>query len=87
MTGKVSGFVYSGIAFGSMFMPVIFGWMLDQPQPRGVFLVMVIALVMTLATVLTLPTRQSKTSDATPKQNLRAERLTTLLREAQEKLT
>ena len=65
-TGKVYGFVYSGIDFGSMFMPVIFGWMLDQHQPRGVFLVMVIALVMTLATVLTLPTRQGAASRPKP---------------------
>lgn len=56
-TGKVYGFVYSGIDVGSMIMPVLFGWMLDVHQPRGVLLVMVVALVMSIATVLTLPTR------------------------------
>jgi len=58
-TGKVYGFVYSGIDVGSMTMPVIFGWMLDQANPRGVFLVMVAALVVTIATVLNLPTRRA----------------------------
>ncbi len=59
-TGKVYGFVYSGIDVGSMIMPVIFGWMLDVHQPRGVLLAMVAALVLTIATVLTLPTRPVK---------------------------
>lgn len=56
-TGKVYGFVYSGIDVGSMLMPVIFGWMLDQNNPRGVLLAMVIALLITIVTVLNLPTR------------------------------
>ncbi len=57
-TGKVYGFVYSGIDLGSMFMPVVFGWMLDQGNPRGVLLTMVLALSLTVATVLQLPTRK-----------------------------
>ena len=63
-TGKVYGFVYSGIDVGSMVMPVLFGWMLDQSMPRGVFLVMVLALAMTVGTVLTLPTRKVNLSQA-----------------------
>lgn len=65
-TGKVYGFVYSGIDVGSMVMPVLFGWMLDQSMPRGVFLVMVLALAMTVGTVLTLPTRKVNLSQAKP---------------------
>ena len=63
-TGKVYGFVYSGIDVGSMVMPVIFGWMLDQSMPRGLVLVMVLALAMTMGTVLTLPTRKGTLSQA-----------------------
>jgi FSR family fosmidomycin resistance protein-like MFS transporter len=58
-TGKVYGFVYSGIDVGSMIFPVIFGWMLDQHNPRGVLLTMVVAYVLTIATVLTLPMRKA----------------------------
>jgi len=57
-TGKVYGFVYSGIDVGSMLMPVLFGWMLDQGRPRWVLLTMVLALAITVLTVLSLPTRK-----------------------------
>jgi MFS family permease len=65
-TGKVYGFVYSGIDVGSMFMPVVFGWMLDQGNPRGVLLTMVVALSLTVATVLHLPTRKIALEAKTP---------------------
>ncbi|MGE0875999.1 MAG: MFS transporter [Burkholderiales bacterium] len=57
-TGKVYGFVYSGIDVGSMLMPVLFGWMIDQGNPRGVLLTMAAALAITVVTVLNLPTRK-----------------------------
>lgn len=57
-TGMVYGFVYSGIDVGSMLMPVLFGWMLDQGRPRWVLLTMVLALAIAVLTVLSLPTRK-----------------------------
>jgi MFS family permease len=37
-SGKVFGFVYSGMDFGSLATPVIFGWLIDTGQPRLAFL-------------------------------------------------
>ncbi|HEY8068731.1 MAG TPA: MFS transporter [Burkholderiales bacterium] len=54
-TGKVYGFVYSGLDVGSMLTPVLFGWMLDHNHAQAVFYSVVIALVLTIATVLNLP--------------------------------
>src|SRR5204863_3098090 len=36
-TGKVYGFVYSGLDVGSMMTPVYFGWLLDGGRPSIVF--------------------------------------------------
>jgi FSR family fosmidomycin resistance protein-like MFS transporter len=57
-TGKVYGFVYSGLDVGSMLTPVYFGWMLDRGQAGGVFYTVVVSLVLTIATVLHLPKQQ-----------------------------
>ncbi len=54
-TGKVYGFVYSGLDVGSMLTPVLFGWLLDHGHASAVFYSVVIALVLTIATVLNLP--------------------------------
>jgi MFS family permease len=37
-SGKVFGFVYSGMDFGSLATPVAFGWLIDTGQPRLAFL-------------------------------------------------
>jgi MFS family permease len=37
-SGKVLGFVYSGMDFGSLVTPVAFGWLIDTGQPRLAFL-------------------------------------------------
>lgn len=37
-TGKVFGFVYSGLDTGSAVTPVIFGWLVDHDLPYGMFL-------------------------------------------------
>lgn len=63
-TGKVYGFVYSGIDVGSMIFPVIFGWMLDKQMPAGVLYTVVVAYLLTVATVLTLPTRKTEAAKA-----------------------
>ena len=54
-TGKVYGFVYSGLDVGSMLTPVLFGWLLDHGHAPAVFYSVVIALALTIATVLNLP--------------------------------
>lgn len=54
-TGKVYGFVYSGLDVGSMLTPVYFGWLLDGGRPSMVFYTVVISAVLTIATVLNLP--------------------------------
>jgi MFS family permease len=38
-TGKVFGFVYSGLDIGSALMPVAMGWLLDRGAPDAVFIV------------------------------------------------
>jgi MFS family permease len=54
-TGKVYGFVYSGLDVGSMVTPLYFGWLLDGGQPAVVFYTVVVTSVLTIATVLNLP--------------------------------
>jgi MFS family permease len=56
-TGKVYGFVYSGLDVGSMVTPVLFGWLLDRGLPAGVFYAVVAVLVLSILTVLRLPAR------------------------------
>jgi MFS family permease len=54
-TGKVYGFVYSGLDVGSMVTPIYFGWLLDAGRPSVVFYTVVVTAILTIATVLNLP--------------------------------
>jgi MFS family permease len=64
-TGKVYGFVYSGLDVGSMVTPVYFGWLLDGGRPSVVFYTVVVTAILTIATVLNLPgNRQAARSSA-----------------------
>ena len=54
-TGKVYGFVYSGLDVGSMVTPLYFGWLLDGGRPSVVFYTVVVTAILTIATVLNLP--------------------------------
>ena len=54
-TGKVYGFVYSGLDVGSMVTPIYFGWLLDGGKPSAVFYTVVVTAILTVATVLNLP--------------------------------
>jgi predicted MFS family arabinose efflux permease len=54
-TGKVYGFVYSGLDVGSMVTPMYFGWLLDGGRPAIVFYTVVVTAILTIATVLNLP--------------------------------
>ena len=53
-TGKVFGFVYSGLDLGSAVTPPVLGWFLDRGVPQMVFVFSAAALVLTVATVLGL---------------------------------
>ena len=57
-TGKVYGFVYSGLDVGSMLTPVVFGWLLDRGEPAAVFYAVVAVLGLSILTVLRLPERK-----------------------------
>lgn len=57
-TGKVYGFVYSGLDVGSMATPVFFGWLLDSGQTAAVFFSVAAAQALTIAMVLKLPARR-----------------------------
>jgi MFS family permease len=57
-TGKVYGFVYSGLDVGSMATPVFFGWLLDRGQPAAVLYSVVVAAALTVLTVLNLERRR-----------------------------
>jgi MFS transporter, FSR family, fosmidomycin resistance protein len=61
-TGKVYGFVYSGLDVGSMVTPVFFGWLLDHGRASTVFFSVVVALALTVGTVLNLPKQQPRTA-------------------------
>jgi MFS transporter, FSR family, fosmidomycin resistance protein len=58
-TGKVYGFVYSGLDLGGSLSPLLFGWMLDQHQPQWVFGAASLFMLVAVATVVTLRTRRS----------------------------
>jgi MFS family permease len=57
-TGKVYGFVYSGLDVGSMLTPIVFGWLIDRGQPAAVFYTAVAVLAVSIFTVLQLPGRR-----------------------------
>lgn len=51
-SGKVYGFVYSGLDVGSLLAPMVFGWMLDHDLPRAVFACVAALLLVTILTVV-----------------------------------
>lgn len=61
-TGKVYGFVYSGLDFGSVATPVIYGWLLDHRMPQAVFYVIATLTALAIFTVLQVPSRKSGTA-------------------------
>ncbi|MDH4324271.1 MAG: MFS transporter [Betaproteobacteria bacterium] len=56
-TGKVYGFVYSGLDVGAIAAPVLFGWLLDRGAASAVFYAVVVALAVSIVTVMRLPAR------------------------------
>lgn len=55
--GKVYGFVYSGLDFGSMVTPAFYGWLIDRGMAQAVFITVFCATLLTIGTVLQLPSR------------------------------
>jgi MFS family permease len=53
-TGKVFGFVYSGLDIGSCAGPLAFGWLMDHDAPRAVFGAIAIFMLMTLPMAVTV---------------------------------
>lgn len=53
-TGKVYGFVYSGLDLGGSISPLFFGWLLDQRLPQWVFGAAALFMLLAVATVVTL---------------------------------
>jgi MFS family permease len=51
-SGKVFGFVYSGLDLGSLVMPPIYGYLIDRGEPRAVFVVAAVLMALTMLTVL-----------------------------------
>jgi FSR family fosmidomycin resistance protein-like MFS transporter len=51
--GKVFGFVSTGFNIGGVISPLIFGWLMDQGNPRAIFLLIVACIVLSLLTVVT----------------------------------
>jgi MFS family permease len=51
-TGKVFGFVYSGLDVGSVLMPPVNGWLIDHGEPGAIFLLSAGLTVLTSLTVL-----------------------------------
>jgi len=56
-TGRVFGFVYSGLDLGSLATPVLCGWLMDHHLPQGIFYVVFACTFAAIITVLQLPAR------------------------------
>jgi MFS transporter, FSR family, fosmidomycin resistance protein len=57
-TGRVYGFVYSGLDVGSLSTPVLYGWLLDHQLPQAVFYTVFAFTGLAILTVLQLPGRR-----------------------------
>jgi MFS transporter, FSR family, fosmidomycin resistance protein len=64
-SGKVFGFVYSGLDVGALAMPPVYGWLIDRGEPRAVFVVAAVLMVLTILTVLEVR-RQGVAAGARP---------------------
>lgn len=51
-SGKVYGFVYSGLDAGSALSPLLLGWLMDRGAPRTVFVVAATAMLLTILTAI-----------------------------------
>jgi len=67
-TGRIFGFVYSGLDVGSLATPLLCGWLMDNGQPQGIFYVVfgcTLAAILTVTyTAYLMPRRSSMRSSA-----------------------
>jgi MFS transporter, FSR family, fosmidomycin resistance protein len=63
-TGRVFGFVYSGLDVGGFATPVFYGWMLDHGMPQAVFYTVFAFTALAILTVLQLPGRSVLVADS-----------------------
>jgi predicted MFS family arabinose efflux permease len=61
-TGRVYGFVYSGLDVGSLATPVFYGWLMDHDLPQGVFYAVFALTAVAIFTVLQLPGRTRRSA-------------------------
>jgi MFS family permease len=64
-TGRVFGFVYSGLDLGSLATPVLCGWLLDHGLPQGIFYVVFGCTFAAILTVSQLPARVAPATQRT----------------------
>ena len=57
-TGRVYGFVYSGLDVGALATPVFYGWLMDHNLPQAVFYAVAAFTAAAVLTVLSLPGRR-----------------------------
>lgn len=57
-TGKVFGFVYSGLDLGATIMPLIMGWLLDSGHAQAFFPLVAGVTLVTILTATSIPTRR-----------------------------
>lgn len=57
-TGKVFGFVYSGLDLGATLMPLLMGWLLDNGHAGAFFPVVACTTLLTILTVTSIPAKR-----------------------------
>jgi FSR family fosmidomycin resistance protein-like MFS transporter len=63
-SGRVFGFVYSGLDLGSSTGPLLFGWLLDHGEPRAVFLTIAVVFGLCALTVVQVRARAASRAAA-----------------------
>lgn len=53
-SGRVYGFVYSGLDLGAALAPALIGWFLDRGEPRATYMIVLAALLLSIVTVLNM---------------------------------
>ena len=64
-TGKVFGFVYSGLDLGGFLGPLLFGWLMDGGRFRGVFIAIAVMYLIGILSVLQLQRGQLPAKETT----------------------
>jgi MFS transporter, FSR family, fosmidomycin resistance protein len=65
-TGKVFGFVYSGLDLGSSVAPLLIGWMLDHGQAKLVLIITAAVMLLTIATIVGVRAQANPQRTAVP---------------------